>query len=60
MAKWIRKVSLDKTNFRVSIPLHLISEMRWDTCKYVTIDPVDDDIIIIRRMPGDRNKNDGS
>ena len=58
MAKWIRKVKQDLTNFRVSIPYVLIKRLGWESCRYVTIEDVGDNLLIIRRMPGDEKRKD--
>ena len=56
MAKWIRKVKHDLTNFRISIPRVLITELGWESCRYVTIERVGDTRLIIGRLPGDEKR----
>lgn len=60
MAKWIRKVKHDLTNFRVSIPAVLISELGWESCRYVTIEKYGDGKLLIRRLPGDGKQSSDS
>ena len=56
MAKWIRKVKRDKTNFRVSIPRKIVRGTGWESCEYVTVEHCIDGKIIIRRLPGDEKR----
>ena len=60
MPKWIRTVKQDLTNFRVSIPAALVTELGWESCRYVTIEKFGDRQLIIGRLPGDgKAKNEG-
>lgn len=60
MAKWIRKVKQDLTNFRISIPVVLVDELGWESCRFVTIEKFGDRQLLIGRMPGDgKAKNEG-
>lgn len=56
MAKWIRKVKQDLTNFRISIPTCLVSELGWESCRFVIVQRVQSDKILIERCPGDRSR----
>lgn len=61
MAKWIRKVKHDFSAFRVAIPLVLITELGWESCRFVTIEAGPDECLMIRRMIGDDGRcADGS
>ena len=53
MARWIRKVKQDLTNFRISIPANLVAELGWESCRYVVIERLGERQLIIGRMPGD-------
>lgn len=56
MPKYIRKVKHDLTAFRVAIPAALISELAWESCRYVTVERHGHDAIIVKRMPGDEKR----
>lgn len=54
MARWIRKVYHDLTAFRVSIPIALVDELGWESCRYVVVEKFLDRGILIGRLPGDK------
>jgi len=49
MSEIKRKVTHDLTAFRVAIPTVLVARMGWESCKYVMIEDVGSDMLIIRR-----------
>lgn len=57
MAKWIRKVKHDLSAFRVAIPSVLITELGWESCRFVTIEAGPDECLMIRRCPGDERSD---
>jgi len=52
MSMWKRKVKHDLYTMRVSIPAVLVKRMGWESCRYVTIEDVGDNLLIIRRWDG--------
>lgn len=60
MAKLICKITHSLTSFRISLPLVIVRQLGWESCKYVTAEANSLGDILIRRLPGDEKRNNES
>ena len=53
-SQWIFKRERGYSGYLINIPGHIITSLKWESCRYVTIESAGDNMLIIRRMPGDK------
>lgn len=56
----IIRVERVMSGYVLNIPVYFITKLGWESCRYVTIEDVGDNMLIIRRLPGDARKGDES
>lgn len=54
MSQWIRKLYYSKYQCYLTIPACIMRDRGWYLEKYVIVDDQDPDVLIIRRLPNDK------
>lgn len=60
MAMWIRSLNILRRAVSISIPLKVLRDRGWEHEKYLVIDDRIPEILVIRRLPGEKSGDNES